>query len=71
MEVGELLATARRPDGRLTPWSGRASGVVAVLLAEDLHLGVGLVDVDGDVVEVLDELLDVLRLELGEVDRYP
>ncbi|PZW00521.1 hypothetical protein SAMN05443287_1246 [Micromonospora phaseoli] len=44
---------------------------VPVSLAEHLHLGVGLVDVDGDVVELLDELLDVLRLELGEVDRYP
>jgi hypothetical protein len=62
---------AGRPDGRPTPWSGRPSGVVAVSLAEHLHLGVGLVDVDGDVVELLDELLDVLRLELGEVDRYP
>ncbi len=49
----------------------RASGAVAVLLAEHLHLGVGVVDVDGDVVELLDELLEVLRLELGEVDRYP
>jgi hypothetical protein len=57
----------RLPD----PWSGRASGAVAVLLAEHLHLGVGLVDVDDDVVELLDELLDVLRLELGEVDGYP
>ncbi|MFE2433104.1 hypothetical protein ACFXJ5_41230 [Streptomyces sp. NPDC059373] len=39
--------------------------------AEDLHPGVGVVDVDGEVVEVLDELLEVLRLELAEVDRYP
>lgn len=37
-------------------------------LAEHLHLDVGLVDVDGDVVELPDELLDVLRLELGEVE---
>jgi len=44
---------------------------VAASFAEQLHLGVGLVDVDGDIVELLDELLDVLRLELGEVDRYP
>src|SRR5690348_15236121 len=47
-----------RPDGRPTPWSGRPSGAVAVSLAEHLHLGVGLVDVDRDVVELLDELLD-------------
>jgi hypothetical protein len=44
---------------------------VAVSLAEHLHLGIGVVDVDDDLVEMLDELLDVLRLELGEVDRYP
>src|ERR1700761_6920733 len=40
-------------------------------LAEHLHLGVGVVNVDGDLVELVNELLDVLRLELGEVDRYP
>ena len=40
-------------------------------LAEHLHLAVGVVDVDGDLVELVDELLDVLRLELSEVDRYP
>lgn len=64
----------RQPAGRTTArprGSGRASGAVAVSLAEHLHLGVGLVDVDGEVIELLDELLDVLRLELGEVDRYP
>jgi hypothetical protein len=44
---------------------------VAASFAEHLHLGVGLVGGDGDVVELLDELLDVLRLERGEVDRYP
>src|SRR5215467_11321941 len=40
-------------------------------LAEHLYPGVGLVDVDGELIELLDELLDVLRFELGEVDRYP
>ena len=49
----------------------RPALLALVSLAEHLHLGVGRVDVDGDVVEVLDELLDVLRFELGEVDRYP
>lgn len=39
-------------------------------LAEHPHLGVGLVDVDGEAVELLDELLDVLRPELGEIDRH-
>jgi hypothetical protein len=39
-----------------------------VLLAENPHLGVGLVDVDGEVVELFDEFLDVLRFQLGEVD---
>jgi hypothetical protein len=68
---GLTPAAASWPDGCPARWSGRASGAVAVSLAEHLHLGVGLVDVDGEVVEVLDELLDVLRLELGEVDRYP
>jgi hypothetical protein len=67
-----LNARGRQPAGRRpTPWSGRASGAVTVSLAEHLHLGVGLVDVDGELIELLDELLDVLRLELGEVDRYP
>jgi hypothetical protein len=44
---------------------------VAVSLAEHLHLGIGVLHVDDDVVEVLDEFLEVLRLELGEVERHP
>jgi hypothetical protein len=44
---------------------------VAVSLAEDMHVGVVVVDVDGDLVKLLDELLELLRLELSEVDRYP
>lgn len=60
------VRTAARP-----PWSGRPSGAVAGSLAEHLHLGVGVVDVDGELVELLDELVELLRLELGEVDRYP
>lgn len=47
------------------------SGPVTVSRAEHQHLGVGLLDVDGELIELLDQLLDVLRLELGEVDRYP
>jgi hypothetical protein len=39
-------------------------------LAEHLYFGAGVVDVDGDLVELVDEFLDVLRLELSEVDRY-
>jgi hypothetical protein len=40
------------------------------LLAVHLDLGLGLVDVDGDVVEVLDQVLDVLWLQLTQVDQY-
>ena len=80
MEVGEFLAATvmglltarpRLPDVQRGDRDVPVPRVVAVSLAEHLHLGVGLVEVDGDVVEVLDELLDMLRLELGEVDRYP
>ncbi|MEV7194111.1 hypothetical protein AB0N81_20230 [Streptomyces sp. NPDC093510] len=39
-------------------------------LAEDPHPGVGVVDVDVDLAEVVDEVLQVLRLELLEVERY-
>jgi hypothetical protein len=42
-----------------------------VSFAEHLHLAFGVVDIDGELIELLDELLDVLRFELGEVDRYP
>ncbi len=76
-QVVAVPAAVSRPDARPAPWPGRTcgavtvSGAVAVSLAEHLHLGVGLGKVDDDVVELLDELLDVLRLELGEVDRHP
>ncbi|HSA50832.1 MAG TPA: hypothetical protein VLH10_12090, partial [Yinghuangia sp.] len=49
------------------------AGVVAqgVSLAEHLHLGPGVVDVDREIVELLDQVFKVLRLELAEVDREP
>lgn len=62
---------ASRPDGRPAPVIRAAVRHVAVLLAEHLHLGAGVVDVDGDLVELVDELLELLRLEFVEVDRYP
>lgn len=71
MWMSPLTARTRTSPVTVSNVVGRAFGAVAVLLAEHLDLGVGLVDVDGEVVELLDELLDVLRLELGEVDRYP
>jgi hypothetical protein len=66
-----LNVRGRRTAGRPRGSGGRAPGAVAVSLAEHPHLGIGVVDVDGDLVELIDELLKVLRLELGEVDRHP
>jgi hypothetical protein len=63
--AGQLAG--RSPD----PVVRAGVGAVAVSFAEHLHLAVGILDVDGELIELLDELLDVLRLELGEVDRYP
>jgi hypothetical protein len=52
-------------------YSPPAGGGALVSFAEHLHLAFGVVDIDGELIELLDELLDVLRFELGEVDRYP
>lgn len=59
-----LSACGRQPGGR-------PPGSVVVSLAEHLHLGVGFVDVEGELVELVDELFDVLGLELSQIDRYP
>ena len=62
----------KRPAGRISAANGPLlRWPAAVLLAEHVHVGVVVVDVDGDLVELLDELLELLRLELSEVDRYP
>jgi hypothetical protein len=68
---GLTPAAASWPGGCPTLWSGRGVGAVGVSFAEHLHLAGGVLDVDGELIELLNELLDVLRLELGEVDRYP
>jgi hypothetical protein len=39
--------------------------------SQNLHSSVGVVDVDGDLVELIHGITEALRPELGEVDRYP
>jgi hypothetical protein len=55
------------PESACSPPAG---GGALVSFAEHLHLAVGVVDINGELIELLDEVLDVLRFELGEVDRY-
>lgn len=69
-ENAAVDARSCRRSGFLAGMS-RTAETAPVSLAEHLHLSAGVVDIDGDLVELLDEVLEVLRLELGEVDRYP
>jgi hypothetical protein len=71
VSLGSVTLSSRMRRARIRWCSPPAGGSALVSFAEHLHLAVGVVDIDGELIELLDEFLDVLRFELGEVDRYP
>src|SRR3954469_21578087 len=63
LRIALTMGVTGRPSAR--------SGTGPRSFAEHADLGVGLVHLDGHLVERVDQLLDVLRLEPGQVDRDP
>lgn len=64
-----VLSLAKTRINRTRSCAGTGRSALAASLAEDTYLGVGLVDLEGHLVEMVNQGLELLGLKLRQVER--